>query len=73
MSLFLLAGPKVKCQSFVSRLPRSKPSNALLSSPEELKNEWFNDAKTIGICGATSTPQWLMEKIAQAVRKFKFH
>ncbi len=45
------------------------PQTHFVSSPEELKNEWFNDAKTIGICGATSTPQWLMEKIAQAVRE----
>ena len=28
---------------------------------EEIDMDWVKDAKTIGICGATSTPKWLME------------
>jgi len=30
----------------------------------DLKTEWFDEAKTAGICGATSTPMWLMEQVA---------
>lgn len=41
-----------------------------VSSPEELKSEWFEQAETVGICGATSTPQWLMEKVAEQIRQF---
>ncbi len=41
-----------------------------VSSPEELNPEWFSGIETVGICGATSTPQWLMEKLAERIRQF---
>ena len=34
-----------------------------ITSKEEIQQEWFTNCESIGICGATSTPQWLMEKI----------
>ncbi|MBQ5923906.1 MAG: 4-hydroxy-3-methylbut-2-enyl diphosphate reductase [Alistipes sp.] len=30
---------------------------------------WFEGAESVGICGATSTPRWLMENVASAVEK----
>lgn len=33
-----------------------------IESPNEIKKEWIDGVKTIGICGATSTPKWLMEQ-----------
>lgn len=30
----------------------------------EINLDWFNSNDSVGICGATSTPRWLMEKIA---------
>lgn len=33
----------------------------------ELQKEWFEGAESVGICGATSTPKWLMESIATAI------
>lgn len=33
----------------------------------ELQREWFEGAESVGICGATSTPKWLMENIAKAI------
>lgn len=33
----------------------------------ELQREWFEGAESVGICGATSTPKWLMESIAEAI------
>lgn len=41
-----------------------------ISSPEEIKSEWFTDASSAGICGATSTPRWLIQKVAQIVESF---
>lgn len=32
-----------------------------VESPEEIDMAWFDGASTVGICGATSTPKWLME------------
>ena len=40
-----------------------------VSTPEELNPEWFSGIETVGICGATSTPQWLMEKLAERIRQ----
>ena len=37
------------------------------SSENELKKEWFNENDNIGICGATSTPQWQMEEIKETI------
>ena len=41
-----------------------------ISDVDELKKEWFLDAKTIGICGATSTPRWLMENVQESIIDF---
>lgn len=37
------------------------PRTHLISSPDELRPEWTEGAISIGICGATSTPGWLMQ------------
>lgn len=34
-----------------------------IEDENEINNDWFVDAETVGICGATSTPMWLMEKV----------
>ena len=41
-----------------------------VSSSKELKNEWFNKNESVGICGATSTPMWLMEDIKTKILTF---
>ena len=38
-----------------------------ISDLDEIKEEWFINAKTVGICGATSTPRWLMEKVQEKI------
>lgn len=40
-----------------------------VSSPEELNPDWFKDAESVGIGGATSTPQWLMELVAKKIEE----
>ena len=34
-----------------------------ISNEEELEKNWFSPNDKVGICGATSTPMWLMEKV----------
>lgn len=46
------------------------PETHFVSSPEEIDRKWFIGKKTVGICGATSTPKWLIEKIHKQVEKF---
>ncbi len=43
------------------------PHTYLISSPDELQSEWFNNIQSVGICGATSTPKWLMEAVKQKI------
>ena len=38
-----------------------------IENEEDIKKEWFSENDTIGICGATSTPNWLMEKVKMAI------
>jgi 4-hydroxy-3-methylbut-2-enyl diphosphate reductase len=38
-----------------------------VTSPEELEKDWFTGRRSAGICGATSTPKWLIEKIGDAI------
>lgn len=40
------------------------PDTYFISSPDEIEKSWFDGKKSAGICGATSTPKWLIEKIA---------
>ncbi len=43
-----------------------------ISNAEELKKIWFNETDSVGICGATSTPEWLMKKVGSEIQKFDF-
>jgi 4-hydroxy-3-methylbut-2-enyl diphosphate reductase len=36
----------------------------LIANASELDKSWIEGKETIGICGATSTPRWLMECVA---------
>ena len=40
-----------------------------IEEEDELRPEWFADCASVGICGATSTPAWLMSRVAEAVRE----
>lgn len=39
------------------------PNTYFISSIDELNKSWFAKDERVGICGATSTPMWLMEKV----------
>ena len=38
-----------------------------IEEASELQREWFEGAESVGVCGATSTPKWLMEEVAGAI------
>ena len=40
-----------------------------ISDVGELDEKWFSNAKSVGICGATSTPRWLMENVQDSIMK----
>lgn len=45
------------------------PNSFLIDGPEEIDITLLNSVKSIGICGATSTPKWLMEEVSEHIRK----
>lgn len=47
------------------------PNSHLIEGPEEINPEWLKDIQSIGICGATSTPKWLMEQCRDAIEANK--
>jgi 4-hydroxy-3-methylbut-2-en-1-yl diphosphate reductase len=44
------------------------PRTYFVSTWEEIEHSWFIPTDSVGICGATSTPMWLMEEIAEKAR-----
>lgn len=45
------------------------PETYFISSPEDIDPEWFSGKNSVGICGATSTPRWLIKKVYNYVTK----
>jgi 4-hydroxy-3-methylbut-2-en-1-yl diphosphate reductase len=43
------------------------PSSYFISTVEEIDKEWFTGIQTVGVCGATSTPKWLIEKVSNYI------
>lgn len=46
---------------------RVNPNTHLIEGPDEINPQWLEGIKTVGICGATSTPKWLMEQCRDAI------
>ena len=47
------------------------PHTYLVSSPEQIDSKSFDGAESVGICGATSTPKWLMEAIKLKIENYQ--
>ena len=43
------------------------PRSYMVEGPSDLDFSWFEGIRTLGICGATSTPKWLMEACRDAI------
>ena len=48
---------------------RINPNSHLIEDPDEIQPEWLDGKKSVGICGATSTPKWLMEQCRDAIQE----
>lgn len=45
----------------------TNPQTYFISKVNQLQPDWFKAGEVIGICGATSTPMWLMEEVRDAL------
>lgn len=50
---------------------RVNPNTHLIEDPQEIEPEWLKDIESVGICGATSTPRWLMEQCRDAIQNMQ--
>lgn len=39
-----------------------------IGGPADIRKEWFRDDDKVGVCGATSTPKWLLEEVADYIK-----
>ena len=46
---------------------KANPRTYMISASEQIVLEWFANALSVGVCGATSTPRWLMEEVAAKI------
>lgn len=49
--------------SLFKHMLKKNPNMYYIEDVDELKREWFEGAKNVGITGATSTPNWYLEKV----------
>ena len=47
---------------------KENPMTFFVSDIYEIEKDWFKNVKSVGVCGATSSPRWLMEKIAEHIQ-----
>lgn len=45
------------------------PRSHRIGSAADIDPAWLSDGDRVGVCGATSTPQWLLEEVASAARR----
>ncbi|PZX54558.1 4-hydroxy-3-methylbut-2-enyl diphosphate reductase [Algoriphagus ratkowskyi] len=48
----------------------TNPSTYFVSNSDQIETNWFSENESVGICGATSTPLWLMEQVKERVLTF---
>ena len=47
---------------------RENPRSWRIGSAADIAPGWIRDGDRGGVCGATSTPKWLLEEVASSVR-----
>ena len=69
--IIFVAGRKSSNGKVLFQQCQSVNANAhQVESADEINMDWFSGASTVGICGATSTPKWLMEECRDAIKKY---
>jgi len=43
------------------------PRSYFIENETEIEEQWLAGAQSVGICGATSTPLWLMQQVAERI------
>lgn len=70
--IFFIAGEKSSNGKVLfAECKQKNPNSYLIHSPDEVDPSLLKDGISIGICGATSTPMWQMEALAENIAKLQ--
>jgi 4-hydroxy-3-methylbut-2-enyl diphosphate reductase len=65
--IFVGGGKSSNSKVLYSHCQKANPNSFFVSAPKDLLSLKLDKFNKIGVCGATSTPQWLMEEIALSI------
>ncbi|MEP0368679.1 MAG: 4-hydroxy-3-methylbut-2-enyl diphosphate reductase [Cyclobacteriaceae bacterium] len=69
--IVFVSGTKSSNGKVLYNICKENNSNTyFVSNKEELNIDWFGKEDSIGICGATSTPMWLMQDVKNQLAKY---
>ena len=60
--LFVCGKKSSNCRVLFSQCLDVNPRSYMIDTASEVDPSWLQDCSSVGICGATSTPKWLMEE-----------
>lgn len=69
--IVFVSGTKSSNGKVLYNVCKTKNENTyFVSNAEEIETNWFSSNDSVGICGATSTPMWLMEQVKERILTF---
>ena len=69
--IIFVSGTKSSNGNALFNVCKKNNSNSyFVSSSEEVKQRWFSQNESVGVCGATSTPMWLMQEVKEKILDF---
>ncbi|SNR67768.1 MULTISPECIES: 4-hydroxy-3-methylbut-2-enyl diphosphate reductase [Hymenobacter] len=60
-------------KALFSVVNKTNARSYFVENEQELDDEWFHGASSVGICGATSTPMWLMQRVKERIEEVAEH
>ena len=69
--IVFVSGTKSSNGNALFNVCKQNNSNSyFVSSSNEIDRSWFSKDEKVGVCGATSTPMWLMEEVKDRILEF---
>ena len=69
--IVFVSGTKSSNGNALFNVCKQNNSNSyFVSSSDEIDRSWFSKDEKVGVCGATSTPMWLMEEVKEKILEF---
>ena len=68
--LFVSGGKSSNGKVLYNECKRVNANSHQIEGPQEIDMQWLDQIASVGICGATSTPKWLMEDCRKAIQEY---